>query len=337
MRKHEMIILSMITVISLSGWIILLDQHNHRDSTVYDGKEFEDELSIEAYFCPEEDCEKALIERMERSDKIDCAFYDLGLRDVMETMEERDSRIIIDKAYADKVVGDIDVIDDGSSRYMHNKFCIFDNESIMTGSMNPTQNGAYYNDNNIVFVESQRVAENYRHKFDIMFHEGTFKDRDAEPLPYRIVSDIEGDDKVTVLFCPEDDCERNLKDIIGKSESEIRFMTFSFTSSPIAEKIIERGGSGIEVRGIFENWQAHSRWSEFNALNETFPGDMRLSRREGNMHHKTFIVDENKVITGSYNPSENANTNNDENIMIIESEVIADKFLDEFERVWEET
>ena len=35
------------------------------------------------------------------------------------------------------------------------------------------------------------------------------------------------------------------------------------------------------------------------------------------MHHKVFIIDEEIVITGSFNPSKNADTRNDENILII--------------------
>ena len=48
------------------------------------------------------------------------------------------------------------------------------------------------------------------------------------------------------------------------------------------------------------------------------------------MHHKVFIIDEKTVIFGSMNPTQAADTKNDENILIIENETIAKKFLEEF-------
>ena len=54
------------------------------------------------------------------------------------------------------------------------------------------------------------------------------------------------------------------------------------------------------------------------------------------MHHKCFIIDSETVVTGSMNPTGGGDTRNDENILIIHDEEIAGKYLDEFEKVWEE-
>ena len=52
------------------------------------------------------------------------------------------------------------------------------------------------------------------------------------------------------------------------------------------------------------------------------------------MHHKVFIIDEKIVIFGSYNFSQSAEENNDENLVIIYNEAIAQQFMQEFQRVW---
>ncbi len=52
------------------------------------------------------------------------------------------------------------------------------------------------------------------------------------------------------------------------------------------------------------------------------------------MHHKVIIIDENIVITGSFNFSQNANRSNDENVLIIESPEVAAQYLGEFEKVY---
>jgi phosphatidylserine/phosphatidylglycerophosphate/cardiolipin synthase-like enzyme len=52
------------------------------------------------------------------------------------------------------------------------------------------------------------------------------------------------------------------------------------------------------------------------------------------MHHKVIIIDDQIVVTGSYNFSQSAKTRNDENTLIIHSPEIAEIYKQEFERVW---
>jgi phosphatidylserine/phosphatidylglycerophosphate/cardiolipin synthase-like enzyme len=51
------------------------------------------------------------------------------------------------------------------------------------------------------------------------------------------------------------------------------------------------------------------------------------------MHHKVIIIDEQTVVFGSFNFSDNANTQNDENILIIQDPVLAKAFKAEYDRV----
>jgi len=53
------------------------------------------------------------------------------------------------------------------------------------------------------------------------------------------------------------------------------------------------------------------------------------------MHHKVIIIDNRIVITGSYNFSQSAEDYNDENLVIIESEELAQAYLAEYERIWQ--
>ena len=47
-----------------------------------------------------------------------------------------------------------------------------------------------------------------------------------------------------------------------------------------------------------------------------------------------MIVDEQIVITGSYNFSRSAEIRNDENVIVFHNEKIADFFMQEFQRVY---
>lgn len=53
----------------------------------------------------------------------------------------------------------------------------------------------------------------------------------------------------------------------------------------------------------------------------------------GILHHKVFIIDEQVVITGSFNFSNNAVDSNDENVVIIRDANIAALYLEELSRI----
>ncbi|MBT4110758.1 DUF1669 domain-containing protein, partial [Candidatus Woesearchaeota archaeon] len=54
------------------------------------------------------------------------------------------------------------------------------------------------------------------------------------------------------------------------------------------------------------------------------------------MHHKVFVIDEETVVTGSFNPTGGGDTRNDENVLIITDKDIAKEFEEEFEKVYAE-
>ena len=64
---------------------------------------------------------------------------------------------------------------------------------------------------------------------------------------------------------------------------------------------------------------------------------VRLDGNEGLMHHKVFVIDRKIVAFGSYNFSTSAEENNDENLIVVYSEPIAQEFIKEFYRVWSES
>jgi phosphatidylserine/phosphatidylglycerophosphate/cardiolipin synthase-like enzyme len=52
------------------------------------------------------------------------------------------------------------------------------------------------------------------------------------------------------------------------------------------------------------------------------------------MHHKIIIIDNQTVLTGSYNFTGSAERDNDENLVIIDDPVIVGQYVEEFERVY---
>ena len=62
---------------------------------------------------------------------------------------------------------------------------------------------------------------------------------------------------------------------------------------------------------------------------------VRRDENKGFMHHKVFIVDDS-VVFGSYNPTKSGDEDNDENLLIVHNRDIAERFVEEFKRIYSE-
>ena len=63
-------------------------------------------------------------------------------------------------------------------------------------------------------------------------------------------------------------------------------------------------------------------------------GTPRLARGD-KLHHKFAVIDNRKVITGSFNWSPSAAHTNDETLMVIHSPQLAKHFTREMDRLWD--
>jgi phosphatidylserine/phosphatidylglycerophosphate/cardiolipin synthase-like enzyme len=91
-----------------------------------------------------------------------------------------------------------------TSDFMHNKFIVIDNRTVWTGSMNPTLNGAYYNNNNVIVINSTELACDYITEFFEMWN-GSFSKGSPANTPYPIIY-VNGT-KIECYFAPEDGVE----------------------------------------------------------------------------------------------------------------------------------
>ncbi|NQV08508.1 hypothetical protein HQ529_01500 [Candidatus Woesearchaeota archaeon] len=278
-------------------------------------------VKIEVYFCPEDDCERILFNFLNSSEKsIHCALYDLDLDKIIKLLEEKQAKLIIDDNNYQNF--SFDVKKDSSSRVMHNKFCVVDEKKVFTGSFNPTEKGAYFNNNNMLIIESSYISRNYEDEFNELWF-----NLNQTKISYPIVNyHIEN------YFCPEDNCGKEIIEEIRAAKSSIYFMMFSFTHPEIANELVLKHYEGIEVKGVMESRQI-SKYSRFDLFK--FQGiNVKKDNNKHNMHHKVFIIDNETVITGSFNPTKNGDYKNDENIIIINDKNIAKLFLEEFRELW---
>jgi len=281
------------------------------------------------YFCPRDNCEDLLLKYIDISQKsVHCAFFDLDLEKVIMKLSEKsekiDVKIVVDDNNWDKRFGGKGIIKDTTSQLSHNKFCILDNNVVWTGSFNPTENGAYKNNNNVIIIQSKHLSDNFELEFNELWNYNFGKGHETyEPEVY-----LNGK-KYSSFFCPEDNCKQKVIDEIGKAQESIYFMVFSFTDFDITDSLSEKKQWGLDVRGVVEARRINMQYNQYKRL---VSGSV-IVRKDTNpavMHHKVFIIDNRTLITGSYNPTKAANTKNDENILIINDKKIVDRYLEEF-------
>lgn len=226
----------------------------------------------------------------------------------------------------------IPVRDDKRQPLMHNKFIVFDEETVWTGSTNLTQNGLFRNNNNVIIFEDKGIATMYGREFDELWRGNS--GGSSRSTFGRQRNTLEGT-PVNVFFAPEDEAIDRLVPLVANAKEEIRFMAFSFTHDGLGEELVRQARRGVDVKGVFEERNTNDEYTELHRL--ACNGiDVRLDGNPGTMHHKVFVIDNHILVTGSFNFSNSADESNDENMVFLNNDSIAPLYRDEFERVWAE-
>lgn len=290
--------------------------------------------------------DKRLVVRLADAEtRIDAALYDLDAAPVADALIEAHNRGVQVRVFteADNMGGDseigrlqeigISVADDGDNNgLMHHKFIVIDERYVWTGSYNTTHNGAYRNNNNVILIDSVPLAYNFTQEFRDLFLNAQDGKSAGAFIAYPKIK-LSEETEVVTYFSPASDTISPLLKEINSAEKSIHFMAFSFTHDALGNAMRDRFASGIEVRGVFEGRQTDNPYSEYKAM-KAAGLSVVLDKNRGAMHHKVIVVDEETVITGSYNFSKNAEKNNSENLLIIKSNrEIAAAYLAEFEKI----
>lgn len=273
---------------------------------------------------------------------IDVAAYSLSLNSVRSALINAHQRGVtvrmvmestnMDNSDPQRIIeAGIPVIGDNRDGLMHDKFIIIDRSEVWVGSMNFTDNGAYDDHNNMLRIRSTKMAENYIKEFEEMFLDDRFGQDVVAETPNPTLT-IDGT-RVDTYFSPDDGVANQLAALLSDAEESIHFLAFSFTSNDLGGIVRAKAEEGLEVHGVMDEEQIDSnQGTEFDPFRQA-DLDVLIDGIPGQMHHKVFIIDGKIVVLGSYNFSQNAETRNDENILVVYNEDIAGHYLNEFQRV----
>jgi phosphatidylserine/phosphatidylglycerophosphate/cardiolipin synthase-like enzyme len=276
---------------------------------------------------------------------VDVAIYSLSLPSIGDALIRAHQRGVTVRMVMESENMDNDVVravqaagiplrgDENSSGLMHDKFTVIDHAEVWTGSTNYTASGVYHDNNNMIRVLSEKIAEDYTTEFNEMFDEGLFGSKDRAVTPYPAIRIV--DTNVEVMFSPDDGVTRRITTSILGATQSVYFMGYSFTSNEILSALETQFAKGIKVAGVLEQSQAKSAvGARILQVFYVAGMDVLLDGNSGLMHHKVIIIDQRTVITGSFNFTKSAETRNDENIIILSDPAIAALYYAEFQRVF---
>lgn len=284
--------------------------------------------------------ENQLISAINTAQKsVDVALYELSLQNVTDSLISAHNRgvqvrVLTDTdnlnwdRFVELAFNGIEVKGDNRSALMHNKFFVIDNEEVWTGSMNMTYTGAYRNRENLIRLDHYQAALNYAEEFSQLW--AGIHNQANTTDNYFLINNT----PVDVHFSPDDHFRGSrLLPLLQQAQQSVHMLAFSFTSVDIAAELLALDLQGIDVKVVVDSSQTGHSSSQYDDL-LALGVDIRRDGQSHKLHHKVIIVDSRYVLTGSYNFSENAESRNDENSVIIDSPALAQRFEQEFADIY---
>jgi hypothetical protein len=230
-----------------------------------------------------------------------------------------------------------------ASQTMHNKFAVFDYAGpavaagVWTGSFN-VHAGSYHAENAIE-VQDSGLAHAYTEEFEQMWGS-------AGPLPVPesarfhgqktdVISRHEhviGTDTFHVYAGPQNRVVDSVSAEVARARTEVAFCIFSFEYIPVALQMIARFDAGVWVGGAYDLSATSDTGIELLRSHGIPVYPDRFGGYLNRLHEKVMVIDRRTVITGSANWSNSANVSNDENLLVIHSPALAQRYLQEISR-----
>ena len=214
---------------------------------------------------------------------------------------------------------------------MHNKFIVFDNKRVYTGSANISPSDmSNYNSNVILFIKSEKIAEIYTREFNQLYS-GKFH---TEKTPTTPNETILGASQLSVYFSPQDNIiNEKIIPLVNKSKSTIYMPIFLITNADLTKALINAKNRGVKIKIILDAGNSNSVYSTHKKLRENGI-DVKIENYAGKMHSKTMIIDNTYLVLGSMNYSKSGNSKNDENVIILKNPKFAEFYTNYFNEIW---
>ena len=126
---------------------------------------------------------------------------------------------------------------------------------------------------------------------------------------------------------PHKQCGQVIVNHIDKANNSIYIQAYGFTHGAIIDSLLQAKSRGVKIEAILDV-------SNFSESKKEFVGSLQkkginiyMSRVSGIAHNKVMVIDGEKVITGSFNFTNNADNRNAENVLIATNRALAEKYF----------
>lgn len=214
---------------------------------------------------------------------------------------------------------------------MHDKFFIFDNQKVFTGSANISNTDmSGYNSNVMILIDSKDFASIYSQEFEQMYS-GSFHKLKSKILNKTFMID---NSQTEIFFSPKDKSLASIIKLVDGAEKYISMPVFLITHKQLTESLVRASKRGVRVKVILDATNAHTSYSKHKWLRQNGI-QVKTENFAGKMHSKSIIIDDKYVIIGSMNFSKSGEAFNDENLIILKNEQIAIFYQKFFLYLWQ--
>lgn len=244
---------------------------------------------------------------------------------------------------------------------MHSKYIVRDDDTVWTGSGNWTYGGLDLQDNNFLMLSSPELADTYKANFENLTsktHTHPRKPR-KKPDAGHLVSSVRaikiGNVAVTPYFSGEGTEQiENIIDSLINNSQKVRVMAMLISDPGILQAISKFKPENKDIKGVLDPheikqvmnpprgkskipaalfWFANKKDKRFVAA-----PSHAYSKHDNNdfMHNKVMIIDDRIVVTGSYNFSEGAESNDENTLMFLESKQVGAAYTEYFDALFEQ-
>ena len=144
-----------------------------------------------------------------------------------------------------------------------------------------------------------------------------------------ISSNYYSNNNIDIAFSPNKNALKLIIDTINKAQNNICMASYSFTSKPIANALLNAKLRGVKIK-IVADYKSNKNSTTIIHYLAQNGIEARLNQHYAIMHNKFMIIDNNTVETGSFNYSVAASSRNAENIIVIHNnQDIASQYLNQ--------
>lgn len=136
-----------------------------------------------------------------------------------------------------------------------------------------------------------------------------------------------------LYFTPPANAAAAVVDVIDQSQEEVLVQAYGFTHNGIAQALIRAHARGVQVRVLLDQ---KSEASNRYVIDLMVTNDLawRQDGKHAIAHNKVIVIDNQIVITGSFNFTNSAQTRNAENLLILKSNELAEQYKKNWQAHW---